>query len=130
MAMFDPVDVEEALAADLSATVPAFPPPVPADMGAELPCALVQRDGGTRAALVIDTHNVTVSVWAADWAAATEAADALAGAVARLPMERGTPVRWLRAEVTALPFPAPDPDRPGLCRVQLAASVSCRCKSE
>ena len=37
-------------------------PPVPEDLGATLPLAVVQRDGGTRLNIVMDSHNVTVYV--------------------------------------------------------------------
>lgn len=126
-AQLEPVDVEELLRLDLSTeTCPVCAPPVPDDLGATLPVAMVERDGGTRMNLVVDSHNVTVSVWAKTWAEAMTAANALAGAIARLPMIEGTTTQWRTADITGLPSNAPDPAHPTVPRVQLTAQVTCR----
>lgn len=126
-AALEPVDAEDALRLDLSTDgCPVSAPPVPRDLGASLPVAVVQRDGGTRMNPVMDSHNVTVSVWAASWAEATREANRIAGALARLPSTPGTAVQWRTAEITQLPFAAPDPAHPNVPRVQFAASVTCR----
>ena len=126
-APLEPVDVEELLRLDLSTEgCPVSAPPVPGDLGDALPRAVVQRDGGTRMSLVMDSHDVTVYVWAATWAEAMREADRIAGAVARLPMTEGATTQWRTADVTALPFAAPDPAHPTIPRAQLTATVTCR----
>lgn len=74
----------------------------------------------------MDSHDVTVSVWAATWADATAWADRLAGATARLPDTQGTATQWRSCDITALPFAAPDPQQPTLPRVQFTAALTCR----
>lgn len=123
----EPVDVEELLSRDISTDAcPAQPPPVPESLGGTLPLAMVERDGGTRLNAVVDSHNVTVSVWACTWADAMREANRIAGAIARLPMEPGASTQWRTATITLLPFNAPDSAHPTIPRVQLAASVTCR----
>ena len=123
----EPVDVEELLRLDLTTDAcPVFAPPVPDSLGAALPCAMVERDGGQRMNPVMDEHAVTVSVWAATWADAMREADRIAGAVARLPMTPGAQTQWRTADITGLPSSAPDPAHPTIPRVQLTASVTCR----
>ena len=123
----EPIDVEEALSRDLSTTgCPVAPPPVPETLGEVLPRAEVRRDGGVRMNPVMDSHDVTVSVWAPTWAQATGEADRIAGAIARLAATEGTSVQWRTSSVTGLPFAAPDPAHPTIPRVQLTANVTCR----
>lgn len=126
-ARLEPVDAEDLLRIDLSTDrLPVCAPPAPDDLGAALPVAMVERDGGTRMNPVMDQHSVTVSVWAATWADAVHEANRLAGAVARLPFEPGTGVQWRTADITGLPANAPDPAHPTIPRVQFTASVTCR----
>lgn len=126
-AQLEPADVEDALRIDLStAACPVAAPPVPDDLGAELPFAMVERDGGTRMNIVMDSHNVTVSVWAPTWAEAMREANRIAGSVARLPMEPSAKTQWRTAGITGLPSNAPDPAHPTIPRVQFTASVTCR----
>lgn len=123
----EPVDVEELLRRDLSTEAcPVSAPPVPEGLGESLPCAMVQRDGGTRMNLVMDSHDVTVSVWAATWAQAMAEANRIAGSIARLPVSATASTQWRRADVTGLPFYAPDAAHPTIPRVQLTAAVVCR----
>lgn len=123
----EPVDVEELLSADLSTgACRVTAPPAPDELGGDLPLAVVERDGGTRINLVVDQHDVTVSVWAATWAGAMSAANALAGRVAALPMSPGASTQWRAADITGLPSNAPDPAHPTIPRVQFTASVACR----
>lgn len=126
-AQLEPVDAEDLLRIDLSTDgVPVCAPPVPDDLGAALPLAMVRRDGGSRMNLVMDQHNVTVSVWADTWADAMANANRLAGAVVRLPMAEGASTQWRTADITGLPSIAPDPAHPTIPRVQFTASVTCR----
>lgn len=123
----EPVDAEELLSRDISTDAcPAQPPPVPESLGSRLPLAMVERDGGTRLNPVIDSHNVTVSVWAATWADAMREANRIAGSIARLPETGGASIQWRTADITLLPINAPDAAHPTIPRVQLAASVTCR----
>lgn len=126
-ARLEPVDVEDMLRRDLSSEAfPVAAPPVPGDLGDSLPFAMVERDGGVRMNLVMDSHNVTVSVWARTWSDAMAAANRIAGAVARLPMTAGASTQWRTADVTGLPSNAPDPAHPTIPRVQFTATVTCR----
>ena len=126
-ASLEPLDVEDLLGRDLSTDrCPVAAPPAPDDLGASLPFAMVERDGGTRLNPVVEEHFVTVSAWAASWTDAMACGCALAGAVARLPMATGTAVQWRASSITGLPSNAPDPAHPTIPRVQFTASVACR----
>ena len=121
------MDAEALLCADLAgAGIPVFAPPAPETLGESLPCAMVERTGGTRLNPVMDSHHVTAYVWAETWADATAWANRIAGAIARLPDTAGTSVQWRTAELTSLPYAAPDPEQPSLPRVQLTAALTCR----
>lgn len=123
----EPVDVEELLRLDLGTDAcPVSAPPAPDDLGADLPFAVVSRDGGERINPVVDSHNVTVSVWAPTWAEAMGQANRIAGAIARLPSTDGASTQWRTADITALPYSSPDPVHPNIPRVQFTASVTCR----
>lgn len=123
----EPIDVEEAIAADLtSPDVTVFPPPVPEDLGSTLPIAVVKRDGGARSNPYVDSHNLTISVWGGTWASAMQAANALAGSIARLPQMSGTSVHWRSSDITGLPANSPDPSHPSIPRVQFTAAITCR----
>lgn len=123
----EPQDVEALLRSDLSTdALPVFAPPVPESLGESLPCAMVERTGGTRLNPVMDAHYVTVCVWARTWAEATAAANRVAGAVVRLPDAPGASTQWRTAELTSLPYAAPDPNQPSIPRVQLTAALTCR----
>lgn len=124
----EPIDVEDALRQELTSdSCVVFAPPVPENLGDALPCALVERDGGTRVNPFVDSHYVTVSVWASSMAQAMSEADRLVGALARLPIEGGTTdIQWRQTSITALPFTTVDSLNPKLSRVQFTASVTCR----
>lgn len=123
----EPIDVEAEIASDLnSPDVPVLPPPVPEDLGSTLPIAVVKRDGGARANPYVDSHNLTLSVWGRTWASAMQAANALAGSIARLPQTPGTSVQWRSSDITGLPANSPDPSHPSIPRVQFTAAVTCR----
>lgn len=126
-AALEPVDVESFLSADLaSETLPVSPPPVSESLGGSLPTAMVERNGGVRLNRVADQHDCTFSVWGATWASAMDAANALAGSVARLPDRADTKTQWRSVEISALPFNARDATHPDIPRVQFTASVICR----
>ena len=121
------MDAEELLRLDLTtAGCPVFAPPAPETLGDSLPCAMVERTGGVRLNPVMDSHAVTVYVWAQTWAAAVREADRVAGAVARLPETPGTSTQWRAAELTSLPYAAPDPYQPSIPRAQFTAALACR----
>lgn len=124
------MDAEALLCADLAAVgCPVFAPPVLETLGEALPCAMVERTGGARLNPVMDSHHVTLFVWAATWAEATAWANRLAGALARLPDTAGASTQWRTAELTSLPYAAPDPQQPSIPRVQFTAALTCRVTS-
>ena len=121
------MDAEALLCADLAGTGCAvFAPPVPETLGEALPCAMVERTDGARLNPVMDSHCVTLYVWAATWAEATAWANRLAGAIARLPDTPETSTQWRTAELTSLPYAAPDPQQPSIPRAQFTATLTCR----
>lgn len=126
----EPVDVEDALRADLTTdALPVYAPPVPSDLERRAPCAVIERVGGTRINAVLDSHDLTVSVWAGTWARAMAAANALAGALARLESTVGASgIQWRSARPVSLPANAPDPSHPNIPRVQFTANATCRAK--
>lgn len=121
------MDAEALLAADLSGErCSVFAPPVPETLGETLPCAMVERTGGTRLNPVMDRHDVAVYVWAGTWAEAMAEANRIAGAIARLPDAPDTSTQWRTAELTSLPYAAPDPEQPSVPRAQFTAALTCR----
>lgn len=123
----EPLDIEEVLQQELNSDAcSVFALPVPEDLGATLPCALAERDGGTRMNPFVDMHYVTISVWAETLSQAMREADRLCGVVARLPYTSSELVQWRDASITALPFAARDSRNPTINRVQFTASVTCR----
>lgn len=123
-----PVDIEGRLAAFLSRELGcrAFAPPVPPDLAP--PAAMVENDGGVREHIVGDAFNVTVSVWGSTLAGAMSMASRAAGAVAALPLidraESGIVCR--AADLTALPYSAPDAAHPTIPRARFTATLRVR----
>lgn len=127
------IDIEDALRQDLptAATLGGFSiyaaaPPVPETLGSSLPFVIPERVGGTRDSIVIDTHNVSIDVYAKTWGKAQETANKLVGIVAELPDIDGLSADYLEADITTLPYNNPDPRHQDVPRVTFAASVICR----
>ena len=124
MQVVAPIDVEDALRADLSALLPGMrcyaPPPHDVAAGD----LMVTRTGGAPSTAVTHEHDVSVDVWAATDADAMAMADEACGAVASLPL-RDTSVEW-KAVRAMVPYPNPDPDRPLLSRATFTATLTCR----
>ena len=124
MQVVAPVDVEDALRADLGAILTLMrcyaPPPHdvrPRDL-------MVTRTGGAPATPVTHEHDVSVDVWAETEADAMMLADAACGVVNSLPL-RGTATEWKSARALT-PYLNPDPDRPTLPRATFTATLTCR----
>ena len=132
--LIKPVDIEDAMRLDMTAiaviedidglTIAA--PPVPTDLGADLPYVVVERLGGTRDSIVVDTHQVGIDIWANDWAEAQAAANTIVGLVSALPWLTPSEAEYLDADIIAHPYNNPDPDHPDIPRVSITAQVSTR----
>lgn len=120
------IDIEtalyNALASDgFSASAHALP----ASLGADLPHIHVERTGGTRSDIVIDTHFVDFDVYASDEAAAMEHASNMCGWVMNLVGEAlGT--YCYGANITTLPYNNPDPRHPNVARATLKTQLITR----
>ena len=117
-----PIDVEAALAADLG----VHAPPVPPSLGSVLPYCAVERVGGGRADLVVDTHYVSFDVWAATWEEAQGEASRLLAAACSLPRDPSASGTWCAVTVDGMPYDNPDPRRPDLARVTFFVAATCR----
>lgn len=129
-----PLDIEDALRVDLSTaaslggfSISIAAPPVPYDLGTSLPYAMVERIGGQRDDIVVDTHDVAIDVWADSWADAQLAADKLLGLLCGLPYaDDELEHDYLGVQVNALPYNNPDPDHQDVPRVSFTAFVTAR----
>lgn len=130
-----PVDIEDVLRVDLSALyeqlgldgVDFAAMPVPASLG-DLPANRVlvtlRRTGGNRASLVVDTHYVSLDVYASTWGESIEEANRLAGVCAALPQVDGLSRMYYTVDITTQPVELPDTSNPVLPRARLSISVS------
>ena len=128
-----PVDIEDALRIDLkrAADLGGFSfgisaPPIPADLGNTLPYVVVERIGGMRESLVVDTHDIGIDVWADEWGEATLAANKVLGLLCGLPYSDDPQVEYLGVEINALPYNNPDPNHQDIPRVSFTAHVKAR----
>ena len=108
----EPVDVEALLVDDLAAAgVAAFAPPAPLDLASRVPCAMVERAGGSRLNDVMDAHDVTVQAWGRDMGRGHRARQPHSGRD-RAPAARGgalDAVEALRRDGAPLRSPRPRP---------------------
>lgn len=131
MQLVAPIDIEDALRTDIGAvcaslqmTVKCFAPPPPDDLSAG--SLMVTSVGGASATEVSNEHDVSIDVWAKTPADAMELACKAAGIVASLPLRESASRQYKTAEVNALPYLNPDPNRPLLPRATFRATVGVR----
>lgn len=134
MQIVSPIDIEDALRIDLSALYEALDitgvtfsaPPVEPTLG-EIPATGVlvcfKRVGGARGGLVVDTHAVSVDLYATTWAEATEEANRLAGVMTQLPYQATTALQYHMVELATTPYAAPDTSNPVMPRVRMLINV-------
>lgn len=127
------IDIEDALRLDIMTVAEEgdFPfvvtaPPVPTDLNSLLPCAIVERLGGTRSDIVVDSHMVGVDVWANDWAEAQENANTILGLLSGLPFRDDLKHDYLGIDINAFPYNNPDPEHQDVPRVSFTAQVLVR----
>jgi hypothetical protein len=135
MQILVPVDIEDALRVDLAdlyerlgiTGVDFSAMPVPATLG-DLPATrtlvTIRRVGGSRTSLVVDTHAVSLDVYAGTWAESIAEANRLAGVLCSLPRVDDLSITYHEVEITNQPVELPDTTDPVLPRVRLSASVS------
>lgn len=118
------VDIEDVV----SRAVGIHGTPVPADLGASLPYAMVTRTGGGRNGLVVDNHYVDIDVWSEsdDWAGATEYAARLEAAILESKGCEYAGAVICAASVESHPYNNPDPDHPTLARVTFSMLITTR----
>lgn len=128
MDVITPIDIEDALHDDLDGLggVRVYAPPLPDDFDEHLPAALVMNAGGGRHDMVVDEHDVIVSVYGATWAKATDAARKLAAYAAALPYDDTTSIRYQDVELNAGVTDDPDPAHPSIPRVRFTITVTTR----
>lgn len=134
MQVVSPIDIEDALRLDLTTLYSAFgitgvafsAPPVSPSLG-EIPAGEVivcfKRVGGSRDALVVDTHAVSVDLYADTWADAIAEGDRLAGVLAQLPYQSITAMQYHAVDIATAPYPLPDTSNPVLPRVRMLINV-------
>ena len=131
MQLVAPIDIEDALRADLAEFGDAahyFAPPAPDDLTADS-VQVMSVDGAPQTA-VSNEHDVRVDCWAATPAEAFELANATAGIIASLPMRTPASGRHYKtARLDALPYLNPDTNRPLIPRVSFRAAVGIRGKT-
>lgn len=128
-----PLDVEDVLQQDLNTMATRCGlscgisgTPIPQDLGKTLPYAVIYNVGGLRTSKVVDTHAVSIDVYAKRWDLAMAAANKIAGIVEELENVDGLSQDYLRTAVTALPYNNPDPDHADIPRVSFTADVVLR----
>lgn len=136
MQLVKPIDIEDALRTDMAEAVTpstegakplwtCFAPPAPDDLAAG--SLMVTSLGGGPATEVSFDHDVSIDCWAPTMAAAMQMANDAAGIVASLPLrEFASGNCYLTAEINALPYINPDPNRPLLPRATFRATVGIR----
>lgn len=97
--------------------------PLPERFATRLPFVWIQPLGGTRRDMVVDMTTVTCGVYAATWAAATDAAQLAHAIILNLPYEPDRLSDWKQSTALNLPYEDPDPDRPDLPRVSFTVSL-------
>lgn len=121
-----PIDIEDAIQGVLNGIdgITAGASPLPRDFAASLPYAMPVRTGGNTEN-VIDTHSVSVDVYAATWAEATNAAALCLKAIRG--MELNSFLGSFCYQVSAnLPYNNPDPDNPTIPRVTFLTTIKTR----
>lgn len=128
MQLVKPIDIEDALRTDLATLESGwtcFAPPAPDNLAAK--SLMVTSLGGAPQTEVSNAHDVSIDVWAATIEDAVKMANDAAGYVASLPLRTFASGRqYLTAEINALPYINPDPNRPLLPRATFRATVSIR----
>ena len=134
MQIVAPIDIEDALRIDLSTLYESIgitgvsfsAPPIEPELG-EIPATGVlvcfKRVGGSRDSLVIDTHAVSIDLYAQSWADAITEGDKLAGALSQLPYQQSTSIQYHSVSIATMPYALPDPSNPVLCRVRMLVDV-------
>lgn len=102
--------------------------PIPEDLGAVLPYAVVYNVGGYRDAetRVLDTGALSIDVYADKPAQAMDVCAQVAALVDALSDDDGGAVQVYTAQVTTLPYDNPDPRHPTIYRATCAADVMTR----
>lgn len=134
MQIVSPIDIEDALRLDLTTLYESLgitgvtfsAPPVEPTLG-ELPAAGVivffRRVGGTRDAIVVDTHAVSVDLYADTWDEAIAEGDRLAGVLAQLPYQSTTRIRYQSVDIATAPYELPDTSNPVMPRVRMLINI-------
>lgn len=141
MQIVSPRDIEDALRIDLSTLYAALDiegvsfsaPPVEPSLG-EIPSTGVivcfKRVGGTRGDLVVDTHAVSVDLYASTWADAISEANRLAGVMTQLPYQASTSIQYYVVDLATSPYAAPDTSNPVLPRVRMLMNITVKAAVE
>ena len=128
MQVVTPIDVEEALATELSAritTATVSAAPAPDNVGAG--SIVIQSLGGVPQSIVSDLFDVVAYCYADTYGAAMAMGMDVCGQIRAIqlngPLVAG--VEWTTASANA-PYDDPDPDRPTLRRATVRATVAAR----
>ena len=128
------IDIEAALAEWIAG---ASAPPLPADFAENLPWVLFTRTGGAIDSRVLSTHNVSVDVYAATWAAAQQHAAEVASWITA---SEGFDLYYTQGESQIevpvysahcqAPYNNPDPKHPNVPRVTFLATLATRTRNQ
>lgn len=134
MQIVAPVDIEDALRIDLTSIyanlditgVSFSAPPIEPELG-EIPATGVlvcfKRVGGMRNSLVVDTHAVSIDLYAQSWADAITEGDKLAGVLSQLPYQQSTSIQYHSVSIATMPYALPDTSNPVMARVRMLVDV-------
>ena len=128
MQIVKPIDMDEALAAELAARIPSasvHAAPAPDNLGAGT--VVVQTLGGMDQSPVSDLFDAVVYCYAATYGAAMGTGADVAAAIRGIQLE-GPAVAGIEWTTTSAnpPYEDPDPDRPTLRRATVRATVAAR----
>ena len=128
MQVVEPIDIEEALAAELAARIPsagAHAAPAPDGMAAGT--VVVQALGASQQTEGSDLYDVVAYCYSDTYAGAMALGTVVSGAIRAIqafgPVAGG--VEWTTTGASA-PYDDPDPDRPTLRRATVRATVGAR----
>ena len=128
MQLVTPIDVEDALAAELGARMPThgvFAAPAPDNVAAG--SVVIQSLGSVRQTAVSDAFEVVAYCYAASYADAMALGTSVSAQIRAIQASGPsvTGVGWTTTDAKA-PYDDPDPDRPTLRRATVRATVAAR----
>lgn len=117
--VYKPIDIET----ELKFSVQTYAIPLPNDF--VVPCALITRTGGDITSKVLNTHSISVDVYAETWSESSELANRLVGELVARENTACGDVTITLVECS-LPYINKDPKHESIPRTTFTARLTCR----